>query len=676
MADKIKRTETVSIDEISCRATSTVQWFLENRTATHPITHNNELKFFVCGKAAFEDIAQKIANAKDSIDICCWGFDPGMELVRNRTTWPRGETYGDLLVAAARKRHVKVRILVWYSKIGSRAALNMPGYSHGKDAWRSADGSNEAQLISANRSLMLAQEYYRSLSGNIGITGSPLRGMGTASVVSSELIARKAREEYCHSWYKAAFANLFGGLTIRTRAGDGEAIKKCLANEKYQPGGLADLEAERTGMVELGTHHQKTILIDYRGGERAVGYVKGLNSVTDYWDTPEHLLEDPFREAGFGREANESVQADEGRKADIGFKTYKPYRDYACRITCGGALIDVYKNFLTAWGRAGGDTLMDDLATIPTELKRKVAPGSLSSVQIVRTQPQENDQTVKEMYFHATDVAAKATGYLYIENQYFQYQEWSERLMQARKNVMAAWKAASTATGKTKGEMPLLHVFIVIPVAERAQMVPRTYDALAVIGQQAGMTGQSKFIDNENKRVHTGVMRDDMGRSTSAVYAKPAVVVHANKIDKPDADALGMKYGLKLAVAMLQTSGFSKRRIRYREIYIHSKLLLVDDSFFSLGSSNLNQRSMAVDSELNLSTTDSGLAAELRSEIWSQLSGGTSDLGNGSPVAIAKSFRQWKEVMSTNFSHKRDGNSMTGFLLPIADNRSASLRLG
>lgn len=676
MADPIKRTEKVHIDELSCKATSTVQWFLENRSTTHPVTHNNELKVFICGETAFADIAKEIKAAKHSIDICCWGFDPGMELVRDegKKTWPRGETYGDLLIAAGKgKDKVRIRLLVWYSKIGSPAALNMPGHSHGTNPWRSVGGSTEADQIGAKRSVALLQEKYRTPAVTLRAVGTPARGTGAVGTITPESLSAMAREEYCHNWYRAAFAGLLTGISIQTRAGDPAFIEKSLASEKYKPGGLGDLEAERTGMVRVGTHHQKTLLIDYdyKGGAKAIGYVKGLNSVTDYWDTEDHLIEDPKRECGGERETGEAVQVDEGKKADAGFKTFKPYRDYACRIS-GGALASVYANFVRAWGRAGGDTLLDDLETIPSALKRKGIPGAHSSVQIVRTQPEENDKTAKEMYFLATDTASNATGYLYIENQYFQYQEWAERLIQARKNVMARWKAASPAAGKTKGDMPLLHVFIVMPVAERGQMVPRTYDTLAVLGQQDGMTGQSALIDKENKNVHTGVSRGGM------VYTKPkpTVVEYANGIDKPSVAALEQKYGLKVAVAMLQSSGYDQRRVRYREIYIHSKLLLVDDSFFSLGSANLNQRSMAVDSEINLATNDARRAKDLRQKIWGKLSGGTADGKNGSPAEIAEAFGDWTITMKVNLQRKLESQPMTGFLLPLQDNRSATLRLG
>ncbi|WP_371762649.1 phosphatidylserine/phosphatidylglycerophosphate/cardiolipin synthase family protein [Massilia sp.] len=674
MTDPITRTEKVHINERSRQARSTGQWFLENRTATHPVTHNNELTIFICGEKAFEDIAKHIRTAKHSIDIICWGFDPGMEFVRTGSTWPRGETYGDLLIAAG-KRGVKVRLLVWYSSLVGGSTQNMPGHTHGTNPWRVvAVGSNEAGKISAQRSLSLLKEhYYKSAAGrNLMFNGAS----GWRRATSDDL-PLLAREEYCNSWYKAAFAGLLENVHVRTRAGDPGSIEKSLASEKHQPGGLGELEVERAGMVKVGTHHQKTILIDYNrmdDGSRAVGYVKGLNSVTDYWDTEAHLIEDPRRETGCAREAGEIVQVEKNQSVYIGFETFKPYRDYACRIDSGGALTSVYANFARAWERIGYD--FDDPNYIPSAIKNKVRQASHSSVQIVRTQPQEQDKTIKEMYFLATDQAALASGYLYVENQYFQYQEWSERLVQARKNVISAWKAGAAKAGKSKADMPLMHVFIVIPVPERQQMVPRTYDTLAVLGQQSTMAGQSEFIDSENKKPATLVMHDEFGQPISLGRAKPAVVEYANRIDKPSIDALEKQYGLKVAVSMLQTSGRSYRRMRYREIYIHSKMLLIDDTFISFGSANLNQRSMSVDSEINFATNDTRHATDLRRRIFSQLSGGNFDGKGGTQEDISQTYKAWTRLMLFNLQAKRDSEAMQGFLLPLWDNRSATYRLG
>ena len=151
-----------------------------------------------------------------------------------------------------------------------------------------------------------------------------------------------------------AFKGLFGGLEIRLRHGDSAAISKSIATEINQPRGLTMGEIEKPGMQYLGTHHQKPVLIDFdhEEGAKAVGYVMGLNSVTDYWDTTAHLLDDTRREQGGVNERRECLQ---GMAADGGFATLKPYQDYACRIDGGRALIALYNNFVKAWDRAIDD---------------------------------------------------------------------------------------------------------------------------------------------------------------------------------------------------------------------------------------------------------------------------------------------------------------------------------
>ena len=684
MPESSGRIETTHIDEVGRTATSSLQWLLENRNlkgkATHPITHNNKLTLFICGQEGFADIAAEIAKAKKSIDLCCWGFDPGMELVRgNSATWPRGETFGDLLIAAAR-RHVRVRLLIWYDRIGSPIARTMPGHSHGTSPWKT--GGQRADDISARASLAMLQEAVRKKL----VLSSAFRG----DIVRPEDIPMLAREEYCRSWYAAAFHGLLGRLTIHLRHGNSHAISKSIATETSQPHGLTMGEIEKPGMSYLGTHHQKTILIDFshEKGSKAVGYVMGLNSVTDYWDTTAHLLDDTRREQGGVNERRECLQ---GMAADGGFATLKPYQDYACRIDGGKALIALYNNFVKAWDRAIDDrthqaagecvSWYSSCKNPPAQLLREAGPDD-STVQIVLTQPEEQDKTIKETYFRAVTQASLAAGYLYVENQYFQYEEWARHLLAERKKVVAAWKAGSVKAGKTMRDMPVMHVFIVIPVPERAQMVPRTHDTLATLGQHAGMTGQNEMIDDYNKAPKTRLVRAGFGITAEVAVKLPDVVQHSNGINKPGVMTLESEFGLKVSVAMLNVSAFDKDRWRYREIYIHSKLMLVDDVFMTLGSANLNQRSMAVDSEINIATDDHRVARDLRKRVWRMHSGGLVDGGGGTKAEIVLAFENWTKLMKENRKKKFNKSEtaifkkMTGFLLPLEDKRSSTIRLG
>ena len=77
----------------------------------------------------------------------------------------------------------------------------------------------------------------------------------------------------------------------------------------------------------------------------------------------------------------------------------------------------------------------------------------------------EDDKTIKALYFQATDIAAAVGGYIYIENQYFQYEEWAQRLVKQCKARAALWRSAAAKSGKPMEDMPVLHVFVVAPVA-------------------------------------------------------------------------------------------------------------------------------------------------------------------------------------------------------------------
>lgn len=660
MEDPIKRMEITHIDEVRRTSTTTAQWLLEraNMAGTHPISHNNKLTFMIGGQEAFADIARSIAQAKESIDICCWGFDPGMELVRaGRSRWPRGETYGDLLIAAG-KRGVKVRLLIWYDAVAvhTQNPCNMPGHTHGIDARRRGRPPSERQP-NAGASLLQARMDL-SIPGDAGL--------------ASQAVADLARRNYCMDWYDAAFGTRIGrelpkleNIEVRKFSGDAGAIAKSLEGETHRPSGV-----ERQGMVRFGTLHQKPILIDFfhEEGRAAVGYIMGLNSLTDYWDTAAHKLDDPNREY-------EHVV---GGVATPGCHHVKPLRDYACRIDGGRALLAIYHNFIKAWEPKAqfqsitGANGKERRPSMPEACLRKARPGD-STVQIIRTHPADGDKSIRDAYFQATDIATLATGYLYLENQYFQYTEWAQRLMKKRKAVMEKWTAVCGSCGKTPRDMPVMHVFIVIPRPERESMIPRTYDTLATLGQQDGMTGQSDMIRIMNEGPST---KAHVGVGQPIKVDLPQVVEDANRIEKPDEKMLETSYGLKVCTAMLNACDFADGKRRYREIYIHSKLLLINDVFITMGSANLNQRSMAVDCEINLATIAPDKASELRRQIWGQLTGGQVTGKSGSRADIAKAFSHWKKLMDTNWREKIAGHQISGFLLPFENERSSITRQG
>lgn len=133
-----------------------------------------------------------------------------------------------------------------------------------------------------------------------------------------------------------------------------------------------------------------------------------------------------------------------------------------------------------------------------------------------------------------------------------------------------------------------------------------------------------------------------------------------------------------MCTATLHTCASDGKQFNFREIYIHSKLLLIDDTYFTLDSANLNLRSMAVDSEINVATVDPVCATNLRKRIWEQLSGNqpNCDGGSGSRQEIATAFDKWTKLMKKNGIERDKNMRMTGFLLPLKVEGSFTKRLG
>ncbi|MDB5895011.1 MAG: phospholipase, partial [Rhodoferax sp.] len=436
------------------------QWLLE-QPGDPKAWKRNELEVFICGEEGFAAIARDLRGAKHSIDIICYGFDPAMELERIGAQWPRGMTFGDLLVQKA-EEGVRVRVLCWYGPIGAA----MPGASLGKQ-----------RLVQRRRDPADSTETY--------LPSARIRQQPSFE-------PKRARGEYNATWYEEVFAGSIKNLCFRTRRLRGAAADAGLAaDDAALPRGWV----ENFGLEVTATHHQKTVLVDYDhlDGRQAKGFVMGLNSLTDYWDTAEHLFKDPRR--------------GEGWEGDGGEPGLKPYQDYACRIR-GEALADVAKNFCTAWNRTAATETGGEGPAAIYQKQSALAEGlGLLNAQIVRTQSEEDDQSIRRLYQQATKFARK---YVYAENQYFQYTPWVAQLKAERESYRKSYKAGQGNYGKDNTpppDIPWLHVFSVTPTPERELMVPRTYDTVKALGHGDSMPNQDKRIEEELRAHQTDTDR-------------------------------------------------------------------------------------------------------------------------------------------------------------------------
>jgi len=474
------------------------------------------------------------------------------------------------------------------------------------------------------------------------------------------------RQKYCIAWWQRHLSGRNGAefeanLQVVLRSASQSDARAGLADEKDKPA----LPGEAAAM-SFATHHQKPILIDYEydGGSHAIGYVMGLNSVTDYWDTQEHEIDTPLREemrrpyglwAGGLTQEMQHESSIEDRSVAYEYRYGKPYQDYACRLE-GPALQRLHQNFVRGWNAAAPAPLqLKEMQGAPPKIKTRPRDPA-HAVQIVRTQPHEAEKTIKALYLQAM---SWARNYIYIENQYFFYPEFARSLKQHRLDYCKAWVRLS---GKPVSMVPKLHLFIVIPNPERDEMVPRTADTLTELGHANDMSNQMNLIDS--------------GKA-SQKYADSHRGEKGNQVlDRPGVQQLADTMGLQVSVARLRTSGIdATRKMAYREIYIHSKLMLIDDVFVTLGSANLNQRSMAVDSEINIAATGLEQVSTLRERIFKLHSGGDVR-GSGDRKELPDVFKSWDRHMKNNARARKNGKNMTGFLLPFEDHRSTTSMLG
>jgi len=658
LLDEIQKPEVSHVDMIKRRSKGTLQWFLEKDHRTHPIHDNNALQFFMCGQEGFAAIEKDILAAGSSIDLVLWGFDPGMELTRSRTTWPHGTTYGDLLVRKAGEG-VKVRMLLWFdSLVVNKAAGNVPDFPA---FWAPTSFSKTSRTTWPE-----GADSYDNRSNSAWVLTD--------------------RSNYCKQWWEDALAGRFKNLEVRLRRGSPLEIHSNLA--RYLPDSKRDL-SEAASMIAVGTHHQKPILIDYEpaaGGRprNVCGYVMGLNSVTDYWDTTSHAFNDPRRELS----PNSYTNYDDVRWHR------KPYRDYAIRVQ-GEALHCLNRNFVQGWDSAAGVQVIPGpagslfpangagafskkLGDRRQSIQARDIPrpsGSRCRVQIQRTQPESDDGTILKGY---TLASANALNYIYVENQYFQLSEWPRLL----KDVRRRYRRAMQEAGAAPTDMAPLHLFVVIPQPERGQMVPSTYDTVGTLGAGAQMGEYDKKVQGERKRRQAGARGGGglVGASANTVPVdaqaqlqelgiKPLVAMlltfdSANqakniRVKARDSEAQDAQAGVEEKarghaddVDPENLSDFNIMSRRYREIYIHSKLMIVDDVYLTLGSANLNARSMAADSELNLCTEEYAFTKAARKRVWGNLAGDDLDGRDCTRRETAQAHEDWLKRMKANGGNK------------------------
>ncbi|SFV09416.1 phospholipase D-like domain-containing protein [Pseudoduganella namucuonensis] len=606
--------------------------------APHPVyspRHRCQIELLNCGQKVFGRIAEDIRKAKHSVDIITWGFDPGMVLERDSTA-EAGQRFGDLLkeVALCRAPEVQVRLLVWHDDPLSQMKMkNIPGY------------------------------YGRRFSAY---------GSGATSFYSEQHM------RYNAEWFEQICAGEIPNIRFHVRSVPGSARAPCLRGESVPKGLMADVSKL------YAAHHQKMILIDYERPPLAVGYVMGHNSTTDFWDTEEHVFRDPRRERlyyndpisthkeaweqgpslnpsapGYKPTEYELAQKERAVKAYLDKHSFvaKPYQDVSSRLR-GPVLADINHNFCQAWEESEPPSsmfldafrivarvpLMQKLKDATSKVAAKIygdaeepfiqrrkaipaekfqVPGGQHSVQLLRTQPMHGEKAIKECYANLT---RQMHHYMFIQNQYVQYETWAEHLCECVERMRAG------------GYRKQVYVFILTSTPEINGMDLPTYDVARTIGLSDAM------VQEHNE----ALAKERKGKGPKPISPKDMA-----------------RRGINVVMGSLWTCAepLANGRLRpdqYEEIYIHAKVAIVDDAAFTIGSANLNLRSMALDSELNVLSDAREVAYQLRCDLFRQCTG---QAGPQQFADMDETFREWTALTASNFALKKKNELISSQLL-------------
>ena len=490
---------------------------------------------------------------------------------------------------------------------------------------------------------------------------------------------------FTRDWFKAVRGGAMQNVEFRTRDFDqkaslvmnGDQVR--LVNGRIQSlihllraEGIGDLSLGQMLMLtQFASHHQKMVLVDY-GTPQAIGFVMGHNMHRNYWDTSAHLFDDRAagRDPGFG-----------------------PWQDISMQVK-GPVLTDLSRNFSEAWDLEtpwykrwfSTASLTSERNALPVP---KVATTAANSVaQICRTQPQDGERSILEHYLKAL---GNATDHVYMENQYFRYPAFAQHL---QKTAQAR---------KARGVPGDLYLFVVTNTPDSVTASATTYEMMKGLGQEQLMPQVQRDLAHEmrekqeqlqevrdNLHIAPDVRQNNIQRLKRRIAElerqgiSPEVEKRLSELNKEDIPELARRTdedqkpyqladvpGLKVVVATLATSDPAPGspapqlmsaeaeaalcapplKTRYKHIYVHSKLLLVDDLYTLLSSANINIRSMHSDSELGIAQPNPAMARAMREELWGLHAGKLA-------ATTKKNFELWNQTMDANWRQQRNDDPL------------------
>lgn len=638
MNDRIlKFTLPIQRGEMMCKATP--PWFVDGSEYE---ALNGSFTLLINGQEAFGAVHRAIAAAKKSVSIICWGFQPSMYFIRNG----KEPCIGELLEKKA-KEGVQIRVLCWAFHTAG-LAINATGVPLGVDE-SNTPGRWILSLYDRPETATDWQYDYDKDWFHLYDRKQPIAGYIRKKILS---VLNPERP----------MANL--KFTSRGFSVD---ERKRISDNAYEDKGLG--KETKGALAAAPSHHQKMVLVDYEDSENAIGFVMGHNMLDAYWDTNDHSA---WPRSLYRTKTPEA-------KPNAVANGLMPRHDFSSRVS-GPLLGDLYRNFAEAWKKETGESMPSaDFSSYPCPSKDDL---KFIKGQILRTQPQYGRKDIKQCYLQA---ANNATQYIYIENQYFRWPPFAEKIKEAA--------SRQTGAGRKPEEHGNLYLFVITNstdtgVGAGTVNTYRMLDALGKSNQIPGVARDEKLehIDKQLKDANKEVKSleneraalDQQSRLLQGVPNAAGAITNTyqtvnEKLDAAKARKAQLEKekerlkngkpeevikpkdipGLKCHVCTLVAPD-TKAGEPWMEVYIHAKLMLIDDTFMTLGSANINTRSMEVDSELNIAHHRPEITGPARQRLWNTHTKGKSGQEPLGQSGMKAAYDKWDDILKQ--SSKDRGN--------------------
>ena len=646
----------ISTTEGKLCATVNFNWFLkdaekfENGTQSEPVPAT--FKALVNGKEAFEELHDRIANAQHSIDIAIWGFQPSMHFKRDG----KSPCIGDLLIQKALEGK-KVRILVW-SLPGDIQTFSEANLGNKPGVWvkDKVEGVTSAQVD-------YDRWWYEAIRGNFDnvIRRSDIYGIIYTTKKFEKLVEFTKSSNRTNLVYKNRHvAKQENNYKDKTLPEEAQRLQKHNFKDETLP-----KNAYKYALKYAPSHHQKTVLIDYEIPELAVGFVLEHNMVDNYWDDSNHSLKTTLPNKG----KNSPTPLQDVSSIVTGQVLWDINHNF-CQSW------DRQNN--KQWGKDPVDIGITGKRQSFTRDHYQPNPSlvddsKLVMAQIVRTYDQPNIEDIMKVYLKNIK---QTTSYIYTENQYFRFpplvrefiSHWETIKNNGRTEGPIHWFTVTNSSdeGIGAGTYTTNEMFKLLGKQDVMPGVARNIK-LNELEAQLGMAKKREFrLYNESMKAPTAEgkavaaaefeknqqeiqrIEKEIGEIKAKQHEeqktqeaeKAGPTKKEGELNQIESSELGQEEpnltkelgyeisdtpGIKAHICTLMPKDENGKYVHtYKkngkdtpaEVYVHSKVTIMDDVFTVISSANLNTRSMQVDTELGIIMECADVAEGLRKRLW------------------------------------------------------------